>query len=89
MLGRYKGPLVLRDDIVNPLHKRYPLWRNQYSKRPYDHAVTLEEEIAEIRTRHALRREYYRQLRAARAARQKQGLTDVSTDHRALDEPDA
>lgn len=90
MLGMYTGPLILREPDMdhNPLHKRYPLWRNQYAKRPYDHKVTLEQELTEIRARHAARREYNRQLRAARAARKKQGLTHGTTDHCTLDESD-
>jgi hypothetical protein len=97
MLGRYTGRIVLRPRPCKPPaipgdyypRKRYPAWRNKYGVLVVDHQVTPEQETAEIRARHKLRREYNRRLRAARSARQKQGLTNVAADHRALDEPDA
>jgi len=89
MLGQYTGPLIPREpDPMNPLHKRYRQYRNKYGVLVHDHKVTIEEEIAEIRARHALRREYNRETRAARMARQK-AMTDVTADHSALDESDA
>lgn len=98
MLGRYTGPLILREPEIahesetivprNYLHKLYPQRRNIYGKLVVDHKVTIEQEVAEIRARHELRREYNRVTRAARAARQKAN-NHVTADHRALDESDA
>jgi hypothetical protein len=92
MLGRYLGPVILRDELIVPrnyLHKRYPQRRNRYGKLVSDYKVTIEEEIAEIRARHASRREYNRSVRAAKRARQLQGLNNDAADHSALDESNA
>lgn len=44
--------------------RRYPRWRNKYGQLVVNHQVTLEQELEEIRTRHAARREYNRVLSA-------------------------
>lgn len=100
MLGRYNGPIVLREpekaqsEAIVPRNyprKLYPTRRNKYGVLLSDHKVTLEEEINEIRTRHALRREYNRSVRVARRARQalQKATNDVTANYSALDEPDA
>lgn len=99
MLGRYKGPIVLREDVdAKPVvpgnysrRKLYPQWRNKYGVLVVDHKVTLEEELREIRARHALRREYNRELWATRRAREslQKATNNVTADYRALDESDA
>lgn len=100
MLGRYNGPIVLREpetaqsEAIVPRNypqKLYPQRRNKYGVLLSDHKVTLEEEIREIRTRHALRREYNRSVRVARRARQvlQKATNDVTANYSALDEPDA
>lgn len=101
MLWRYRGPVVLRENeqpkapVVPGNYfprKLYP-YRGYWTQagiepRPLRNPqVTLEQELAEIRARHAARREYNRVLRAARAALSRN--KHVSADHRALVESDA
>lgn len=95
MLPRYRGVIVLREPAppARPAssspRKLYPQWRNIYGELVCDHKVTIEQEIAEIRARHAAYREYNRvRWAAAREARQSR-IICVSTDHSALVESDA
>ena len=80
-LLRYKGPIVLRDDAQAPVS----VPRNYLSRPVYNRELTtLEQELAEIRARHAARREYNRVANAARQARRRAAH---AVDHRAVDEP--
>lgn len=95
MLARYRGPICLRSpepearpEPVVPGNywprKKYPTppRYNAYGFTPRPQLVSLEEELAEIRARHAARREYHRVIRIARKTRN-------ATDHRAVDESTA
>lgn len=88
-LGWYTGPVILREpepaSSAFP-RKAYPQWRSIYGKLVMNHQVTLEDELREIRARHAGRREYHRALAAARRARLKN--TRDTVDHCEMDEPD-
>lgn len=80
----------MRDDPIVPgnyRHKLYPVRRNKYGKLVSDHGVTIEEEVASIRARHAAIREYNRKRNAARRARIK--ATKNAANHSALDKSDA
>lgn len=95
MLGRYRGPIVLREIPVKPVvpgnypRKAYPMYRNIYGQLIVNHQVTLEQELQEIRTRHARHREYHRALSRAYRARQNPGTPEhVSVSHCEVDEPD-
>lgn len=66
MLGRYQGVIVLRDPDPRP-EPAVP--GNYYPRKVRAALVTLEQELAEIRSRHAARREYYRIVNAARKQR--------------------
>lgn len=97
MLGKYKGPVILREEPVRPARvpgnyprKVYPRWRNKYGVLIADHKVTLEQELQEIRTRHEAHREYHRARYQGRKARQTTGtLAYVSVSHCEVDEPDS
>lgn len=92
-LGRYTGPLILREVKRKPAssgnypRKRYPQHRDIYGKLLSDHKVTIEAELAEIRARHELLREYNR-ARYARQLHQK-AMNHGTADHRELDESDS
>lgn len=95
---RYRGSLSLRADALTKKykavgHREIPAWSAYGVRKLRNPLVTLEQEIAEIRARHAQNREYNRQARAAlRVARLKaqlQGDLQNVTDHCALDESDA
>lgn len=95
MLPRYRGAIVLREPAppARPVsglfpQKLYPQHRDIYGKLLRDHKVTIEQEIAEIRARHAAYREYNRNRWAARHDRQPRNI-NAAADHRALDESDA
>lgn len=99
ILRRYMGPMVLRvSEQREPVvpgnyfpRKAYPQWRNIYGKLVTNQMVTVEVEIAEIRARHAQRREYHRTIAAARRAREilQKATDNVTEDHRQLVESDA
>ena len=96
MVGKYRGPIILREDVIVPRNypprprKLYPKWRDRWGNPTRQQQVPLEVELAEIRARHEQYREYNRVKNIARRVRLalEKATQNVTTDYCSVDESD-